>query len=98
MERMEKGGTGSAGSSRVDKPSSAGGPRAGWAPALLVRLSGGDIAGAVPGVSLQPVSARRLCGGGRATGRAGRMCLVLRAFLHCVFLSKWLLFLDPGSC
>lgn len=35
---------------------------------------------------------------GRATGRAGGMCLVLRAFLHCVFLAKWLLFLDPGSC
>lgn len=82
----------------MDKPSGAGGPQAGWAPVQLIRLRGGGIARAVPGVSLQPVRAHELCGGGWAMGRAGGMCLVLRAFLHCVFLAKWLLFLDPGSC
>lgn len=77
----------------MDKPSGTRGPRlAGlW-------LSRGGIARAVPGVSLQPGCTHGLCGGGRAMGRAGGMCLVLQAFLHCVFLAKWLLFLDPGSC
>lgn len=82
--------------SRMGKPRSAGDPWAGLAPALFVRISEGGTARAVPGVSLQPLSACRLRAS--ATGRAGGMCLVLRAFLHCVFLAKWLLFLDPGSC
>lgn len=82
----------------MDKPSSAGGHWARQAPALLIRLSRGGIARAVPGASLQLVCTCRLCSSGRAMGRAGGMCLVLRAFLHCIFPSKWLLFLDPGSC
>lgn len=45
------------GSSRMDKPRSAGDLWVGQAPVLLVRLSGGATARAVPGVSLQPVTA-----------------------------------------
>lgn len=70
----------------------------GWPGSSFARQAKqGGHSGAVPGVSLQPVSIQAPCIG-RAIGRVGGMCLVLQAFLHCVFLAKWLLFLDPGSC
>lgn len=98
MERMEGGGRGGLEAAGWTSPAAQGVPGL----AGLHFGSSGYVEGASPGLSQEFLSSRSEHPGSVAVagamGRAGGMCLVLRAFLHCVFLAKWLLFLDPGSC